>query len=154
VPSKDTSTYANAAADMKGFYSDVIMPWGRRLAEAWTSFLGVENQRRYIHADYSHVDVLQENRKEKADVDKTVGETYEKAWLNGRCTLNDWRVACGDEKITDNPLYEKTLLELLPEELATVQAVLKLKSGNVPQQQPTTPEGAGDETPGVGGQLQ
>ena len=131
VPSKDTSTFANANSDMKSFYSDVIIPMAKRYAEAWTSYLKLEDQRRYIYADFSHVDVLQENKKEKADVDSVNGKTYREAWLSGACTLNDWIVARGDQKVT-GPLYDKKLLELTPEELDQVKAVINLKAVEKP----------------------
>lgn len=150
VPSKDQSTYANAASDMKSFYSDVIMPWAERLAQAWTNFFQLEGQRRYVYPDFAHVAVLQENRKEKAEVDKTNGVTYQQRWLHGACSLNDWIVANDGDKVPGNPLYEKKLLELTPEELDQVKAVINIKSNA----KDTSPEDTGDEAPGIGGQLQ
>jgi disulfide oxidoreductase YuzD len=127
VPSKDTSTYANADADMKSFYSDVIIPMAKRYAEAWTNYMKLETYRRYIHADFSHVDVLQENRKEKADVEKVEGDTFLQRFMNGVCTLNDWVVATGNPKVS-NPLYDKKIFEMDETELATVKAGLNMKA--------------------------
>lgn len=134
VPSKDQSTYANADADMKSFYSDVIIPWGKRYAEAWTNYLKLKDFRRYIKADYSHVDVLQENRKEKADVEKIEGDTWLQRFMNGICTLNDWVVATGNTKVA-NPIYDKKIFEMEEEELATVKAGLNMKTPAQPAQQ-------------------
>ena len=141
VPSKDRSTYANADADMKSFYSDVVIPWAERYAQAWTIFFKLDEIRRYIRPNYKHAHVLQENRKEAADVDKINGSTYLQAWLHGACTLNDWRVARGDEKIGGN-IYEKTVFELTPEEVEQVKNILNIKSNATPENTGSEKEGA------------
>jgi hypothetical protein len=61
---------------------------------------------------FDHVDALQENKKEKADVDKVTGDTYQQRFLNGVATLNEWIIATGGDKVTTNPLYDKRLLEM------------------------------------------
>lgn len=127
VPSKDTSTYANAASDMKSFYADVIIPWAQRYAEAWTNFFKLEDNRKYIHADFSHVPVLQDNRKEKAEVDKINGTVYLQRFTSGICTLNDWIAATGAQA-SPLALYNKRIYEMTPEELEQVKAVFNMKS--------------------------
>lgn len=134
VPSKDHSTYANADADMKSFYNDVIEPMAKRYAQAWTSYFKID--RRYIHPDFSHISVLQENRKEKADVDKTVGATYLQRFTNGVATLNDWIVVNDGEKSSD-PLYNKKIFEMEPDELERVKNALNLKSNGVAKPEST-----------------
>jgi hypothetical protein len=141
VPSKDNSTFANADADMKSCYSDVIIPIAKRYAEAWTNYMKFQNYRRYIYADFSHVDVLQENRKEKADVEKVEGDTYLQRFLNGVCTLNDWVVATENTKVS-NPLYDKKIFEMTPEELDQVKAGLNMKAPAQPAQDQNKGEGA------------
>lgn len=144
VPSKDNSTFANADADMKSFYSDVILPWGKRYAEHWTNYMGLKNFRRYIKADYSHVDVLQENRKEKSDVDRTEGTTYRERFVSGLWTLNQWLFAIGENKNT-NPIYDKTIFDLEEEEYAQVQERFGLKP--IAQPMATNPENEAGKTP-------
>lgn len=128
IPSKDQSTYANADADLKSFYSDVIIPWAKRYAEAWTNFMKLKDFRRYINADFSHIDVLQENEKEKADVDKINGEVYLQRWQNGVASLNEWIVANDGTKVTGIPFYDKKIFEMDETELAQVKAALNLRS--------------------------
>jgi hypothetical protein len=127
IPSKDRSTFNNQKGDMKGFYQDVIIPIAKQYAEAFTNFFKLTNVRRYIDVNFSHIDILQEDKKDKALVDKTNGETYFQRFSCGVCTLNDWRVATGLEKINE-PIYEKLLFQMDDTELAKVSAVLKLKS--------------------------
>lgn len=127
VPSKDNSTFANADADMKSFYANVIIPCANRYAEAWTNKFKFD--RRYIYADFSNIPELQENRKEKATVDKTMGSVWLERWTNGVATLNDWCVSAELPKGTGS-IYEKKIFDLTPEELQLAKNVLNLK-GNV-----------------------
>lgn len=127
VPSKDKSTFNNAKADMKSFYSDVIIPMANKYAQSYTRFFNID--RKYVHADFSHIPILQEDRKEKADVDKTLGSVWLERWQNGVCTLNDWIVSNDGVKGTGS-IYEKKIFELTEDELSLVKNVLNLK-GNV-----------------------
>lgn len=127
VPSKDNSTFANAEADMKSFYANVIIPCANRYAEAWTNKFGFD--RRYIYADFSNIPELQENRKDKASVDKTNGDVWLQRWQNGACSLNEWIMA-NDGVKGSGAIYEKKLFELTPEELQMAKNVLNLKSTN------------------------
>ncbi|PHJ53867.1 hypothetical protein VF04_35060 [Nostoc linckia z7] len=127
VPTKDQSTFSNANADLKSFYSDVIIPMAQRYAEAFTNFFNLEAERKYINADFSHVDILQENKKERADVDKINTTTNILAWQNGIKTLNDCLVASGADEST-NPLYGLYIFDMTPEQLETVKNALNLKS--------------------------
>ncbi len=127
VPSKDKSTFNNAKADMKSFYSDVIIPMANKYAQSYTKFFNID--RKYVHADFSHIPILQEDRKEKADVEKILGSVWLERWNNGVCSLNDWIVSNDGEKGTGS-IYEKKIFELTEDELSLVKNVLNLK-GNV-----------------------
>lgn len=127
IPSKDKSTYANANSDMKAFYQDVIIPWAEKYAKEWTEFLGLKSIRRYVSADFSKIDVLQENKKEKSEVDYRNGETMLKAWANGAATLNQWLVVRGEDIVND-PLYEKYIFQMEPEEIAKLKEYINFKS--------------------------
>jgi hypothetical protein len=127
IPSKDKSTFNNANTDMKSFYSDVIIPRAKMYAEAFTTYFQLTAQRRYIDVDFSHIDILQENKKEKASVDKVVGDTFLQRFTNGVSTLNEWIIATGGEKVTTLPLYEKRIYEMDETELALVKSVMSMK---------------------------
>jgi hypothetical protein len=60
-------------------------------------------------------------------VHKTEGDTYYQRFTTGVATLNNWRVANGEDEITD-PIYDKLLFQMDDEELAKVSAILKLKA--------------------------
>lgn len=115
IPRKDHSTFNNADADMKNFYSNVIIPWAKKYALIWTNKLKLKEFRRFVRPNFDHVDVLQENKKEKADVDKTNGSVWKERWEAGVCTLNDWIVSF-DGVTGKGPMYEKKIYEMTPEE--------------------------------------
>lgn len=125
VPSKDNSTFANADADMKSFYANVIIPCANRYAQAWSNKLKFD--RRYIYADFSNTPELQENRKEKSEVDKTNGNVYYQRFTSGIMTLNEWAVAVDGVK-SSLPLYDKKIFEMDATELELVKNVINLKS--------------------------
>ena len=109
----------------------------KKYAQGYTKFFNID--RKYIHADFSHIDVLQENRKEKAEVDKILGGVWLERWNNGVCTLNDWIVSNDGEKGVGT-VYEKKIFELSEIELSLVKNILNLRT-NV-----TTPsENSGDK---------
>lgn len=147
VPSKDNSTFANANEDMKSFYSGIIIPWAKRYAEIWTEYMGLKEFRRYIYPDYSHIEVLQENRKEKSEVDRTYGEVWEKRWVSGICSLNEWIVA-NDGKKGSGSVFEKKLSEMTPDELELVKSFTNLKS-NVNNNQQENIDNKGTEDKGI-----
>lgn len=126
VPSKDTSTFANANEDMKSFYADVIMPIARKKAKLWTNYLRIP--RRYVNANFDHVKILQADRKLEAEVNQIMGNVWSQRWLSGVCCLNDWISANEGDTIKNNPIFEKKLPELTPKELEVVKGFLNLKA--------------------------
>ncbi len=150
VPSKDTSTYSNAKADMITFYDEQIIPRADKLAQKWTEYLNLRKiNRRYIKASYQGKAVLQENKKEKAQADKINGDTFLQAFTGGVTTLNEWIIHRGGKK-SSNPLYDKRTLEMTPDEIEQVKNAYNLKttsSGNTEQttgseNQPITADGS------------
>lgn len=145
VPSKDNSTFANADSDQKSFYSDVIIPWAKRYADLWTTWLGIDtklNYKRYIYADFSHIDILQENKKDKATVDQINGNVYLQRFTSGVGTLNDWIAASGQATNDAMAIYNKRLFEMTPEELDMVKGIINIKaqSTGTPPRNEGTPE--------------
>lgn len=142
VPTKDQSTYANADTDLKSFYEDVIIPMAEKYAQAWTTYMGFDQVKRYIYPDFSHIGVLQENRKEEANVDQVEGNVFLQRFMAGICSLNEWIVTTEGEKGT-LPLYDKKLFEMTPEELQTVKDILNIQtqsSGTAKSETSQTPE--------------
>ena len=74
--------------DMKSFYADVIIPTANRYAQTQTVKFAIPN--RYVYADFSNVPILQENAKEKSEVNQIDGNVWLQRFTSGVCSLNDW----------------------------------------------------------------
>lgn len=139
IPSKDKSTYANANSDLKAFYENVIIPTANRYAEAWTNYMRLEETRKYIYPDFSHVEVLQEDKKLGAETDKIRNEVYLSRWQMGVASLNDWLSSIGADEM-NIPLYNKKLFEYTPEELDLAKSFINLKVINKDVKEETVKE--------------
>lgn len=105
VPSKDNSTFANADSDMRSFYSDVIIPWAQRYAQAWTTGIGFRAQKRYVNASYDHVDILNADKDKKATTAKTNTETAILQYTNNIITKNKMLAMLGIDAIEGGDVY-------------------------------------------------
>ena len=126
IPTKDASTFANADADIKSFYTNVVIPMANRKAMAWNNRFKIPN--RYIYADFSNVAELQENRKDKATVDQIYGNVWLQRWTSGVATLNEWLASNDMPPVIGNEIYDKKLFELTPEQLDIVKNIINLKA--------------------------
>lgn len=61
-------TYENKKEAKKGVYQDTIIPEGEDFALGMTTKLGLEEKGERLELDYSHVAVLQEDKKKEAEV--------------------------------------------------------------------------------------
>lgn len=131
-PTRGNSTFANADADLKTFYTDVIIPEGELFCQSYTNGLAIDGH--YIDIDTSSIEILQGNKKEKAETSRTSGDVMEKRFKNGICTLNEWVIETGGEP-SPNPLYDKKLFEMDENELEIIKKYINLQT-----QQQTTPQ--------------
>lgn len=134
VPSKDTSTFANADSDMKSFYEDVIIPWADKYAMAFSNYFKIPGK--YVNADYSHIPILQANRKLDAEVAKVMGDVWSQRFLAGICTLNDW-ITDIEGTIGTDPIYTTKLPDMTPEQIDKVKGFLNMKA--ITQPNPNDP---------------
>lgn len=125
--------YENQQKAIANFYRDVIIPKGESLAQVLTKVMKLEDEGLYIRASYDHVEVLQEDKKLKAEVDWKNNETYRVQFLHGQITLNEWREKFEYETVS-YAIYNKTILQMDEDELARITAILKIKSVNNEQQ--------------------
>jgi len=123
VPQKDKGTFNNQNIAEKGVYSNIIIPRAQQKCRDLTNFMGLENSGYYLDVDFSHVDVLQEGRKEKEEVKKIASERCKNDFWSSVITLNDWRANIGESQVED-PLYKKLLLQMSDTEIEKIKSIL------------------------------
>ncbi len=129
MPKNTDSTYANQKESEKGFVQNRIIPYGNKICELLTSFWNLHEADIEMAVDYSNLPSLQENKKEAAEVDSMKTKTLREKFLNGICTLNQWRIEDGKEKVS-NVLYEKLIYDMSDAELKVVTNIINLQKMN------------------------
>jgi len=128
MPSRQPATYDNQNAAEKGLFNNTVIPWAHSIAKSLTTFLKLDENGFYLEPIFDHIAILQENAKEKADVEWRNNETNRVKFSNGIITLNDWRRNSKMEPVK-NGMYDKLLYDMTPEELVTVETIIKLSKG-------------------------
>lgn len=80
-------------------YQDTIIPEAESICEQWASFFDLEKYGLVMEKDFSHVPALQGDEQKKAQARKSRNEAYQIEFLHNVCTLDEWRVANGDDPI-------------------------------------------------------
>ncbi len=142
MPRKEGATYENANQDEKTLYSNVVIPEAASIAMSLNNHLRLSESGLYLFPSFEDVDVLQENKKEKSDVDWKNNETCRVRFLMGIITLNDWRVVCGYEKVT-NAIYDRLVFDMDEAQLQLVSTIINLskKGSNDSNSQTDTQKG-------------
>lgn len=128
MPDAEGATYENQKQARKSVYENNAIPRAKSFYQSLSSWLKLSESGLYIDVDYSHVNLLQENLKEKSDVDWKNNQTFKLQFLSGIITLNDWRIGCKLEKVS-NTMYDKLVFDMDDMELAKMEAILKLGRG-------------------------
>ena len=85
----------------RALYQDAIQPECNSNMEQWNNFFKTADYNIRIDKDYSHVPVLQQDRKAAAEARNINNQAREREWRNGLINLNEWRVSNGDDPLTD-----------------------------------------------------
>ncbi len=102
-------TFENLNASEKRLYDSTIIPESEAFISQLNKFLKTSEHNIQIIGSYDHVNVLQSNKKEEAEVKKTNIEGAEKAFRTGAIKYNDY-LACmgmpndpiiGDKRVWD-----------------------------------------------------
>lgn len=85
---QEGSTFANRAGANKSLYQDTIIPEAIYDYQQWTEFFSAEDYGLHFEKDFSHVAVLQENKKEFATARNTLSTSLDRDFKNNILTLN------------------------------------------------------------------
>lgn len=123
-PRTEGATYENQKAAERRLYTSVAIPEAMQLAMLIGNLLKLGEAGYYLFPSFDHVEALQENKKEKSDVDWRNNETLRVRFLHGVISLDTWLVESGYEAVGKG-LYAKRLLEMDDTERAMVLAMIK-----------------------------
>lgn len=139
MPKTKENTYANKVTAGRDLYNNICIAKAESMYQSISNFFRLRESGFYLFPSFNHIEVLQENKKEKADTDWRNNETYRMRFLHGIISLNQWRTAIGEEEVKGG-LYDKLLLEMTPEELAAVKEVISIKgAAPSPESNPANP---------------
>lgn len=134
MPSMERNNLDSLKNAERSLFTNKVIPEATELTNILTKWWGFDIKGNYIDVSFEHIEVLQENKRDKAETDSKNQLTYEDKFLFGQMTLNDMRALNGMEPV-NNKLYNKLVFDMAPEELATVKEVLNLKQRNNGQPQ-------------------
>lgn len=121
-------------------YQDAIIPESESICEQWSSFFDLNKYDLLIIKDFSHVAALQGDEQKKAQARKTRNEAMQIEFLHNICTLNQWRIANGDDPVEDE-LGGKLYYELVQIgwKFGSTGATLSINQQQEPSTQTTEP---------------
>lgn len=93
------TTFSNVAEGNKILYQGAILPEAKSIFSQLSEFFKLSEYNLTLDMDYSEVAVLQADKVEEATARKTRDEAYAIEWQNDLCTMNQWRIANGDDPI-------------------------------------------------------
>ena len=123
IPRKDNSTFSNQRSAEIDCYSNVVMPLVNEFLEKFSNWSGLYDDGLYLSADFSQVDILVANRKEREEKNRIISEKCKMEFNMGIITLNDWRTQLDMDRIEEN-IYNKTLLQMNDAEVARLRTIL------------------------------
>lgn len=125
VPRKDQATFSNLKEAECKVYTSAIIPDVKAFCEILTEFMGLKESGYYIDAVWDDVEVLQEAKVRKETALRSLSERAKSEFRSGLITLNQWRALENREKVNE-PIYDKTLLEMSDEEYNKIVSRIQL----------------------------
>ena len=95
------TTYENQNSDERRVYQDVTIPEETDKWEDINNWLKCRDFGYEYVVSFDHLPVLQENFKEKSEINKNISTTFHQLFFAGAVTYNDWLLALGLPKINE-----------------------------------------------------
>lgn len=99
LPLPDGTTFENKKYAERSLYQNVCIPRAKSWAQTLTNFWQLEKYGLYLDVSFDHIEVLQENKKEKSEVTKNNVESFTKLYEKGLITKNQALINCGLEPL-------------------------------------------------------
>jgi len=91
----------NIAESKNLLYQDATIPESESICEQWSNFFELDQYDLVIMKDYSHVAALQGDEEKKSLARRTRNEAMRIEFFSNLITLDNWRVANGDDPVLD-----------------------------------------------------
>jgi hypothetical protein len=108
---KDKSTYANQDGSEKSLYENVVIPLTNKIIKSISNFLGLPASGLYLNADFSHIPVLQEDKKNQATVFSLKSKSYLQLYNENIVTFNEMRVGMDMDMVPGMDKYKKDIVK-------------------------------------------
>jgi hypothetical protein len=98
----------------KGLYQNATIPDANNYYDQMSTAFGLRVRNLRIDKDFSHIPVLQDDKKTLADARKSLNDALKIEWDNNILTLDEWRVKNGEDPLVDGrgKLYKYQYREL------------------------------------------
>lgn len=102
------TTYNNLETDTKNFYTKLVQPF---LTFFWNAFntyepLGLQKEGLHYEADYSEIEVLQEDKRVQAEIKQAEYDLYNQMYQDGYITRNMVLESIGEEQRNESEFNE------------------------------------------------
>lgn len=92
-------TFNNMKEAMKSLYQDSIIPDSDIIEEQWDNAFELQEYNLHTNKDFTHIDVLQENKKESAERRKALDDALKLEFEAGLITLDEWLEELGKDPL-------------------------------------------------------
>lgn len=94
-------TFNNMNTAEKSLYSNAVIPDSDIIEEQWDHAFDLVEYNLHTNKDFTHIDVLQENKKEAAERRKAIDEACKMEFEAGLITLDQWLEELGKEPLPE-----------------------------------------------------
>lgn len=99
------TTFSNMQTATRNLYQDAIIPEANNNYEQWNKLFETSNYNIVIERDYSHLAVLQPDKKAEAEARLRRNQALQIEFRNDVITLNQWRIMNGDDPVPGDDVY-------------------------------------------------
>lgn len=115
APKEQGSTFENTKQSEIRLYNNVVIGEAQEFCQAFTRLLRLSDSNLALDVSFTHIDVLQEDAKLRAEVAAADTSTFRRQYLDGLITKNQYRQAVGQEAVKGEDFYivDDPMLDLI-----------------------------------------
>lgn len=125
---KEGAIYNNVAQAESAFYTTCLQPIVNLIYSSLTEDFGLKKINEALKPDWTQIECLQEDEKEKAERNKVWNEVFKELWENNLCTRNQWLSHLGLPEINEPEFNLRR--DQLPEEQQGTEPANDGNNGN------------------------